>query len=294
MRTIKFRGKSLQDKWIYGSLVRDKNCCAIFADFKEFDAPWDEVMVKPETVGQFTGLRDSFGKEIYEGDILKCVHRHFDGLIFKGSKSYLCYVVTKDAAFEIFTIRATSFNHKLQVINDSDWTRKTVGQYDFIFKISGADYVEILSNIHDDPELLKKYIINMTRKQKTISKLFKLLLIIQLKQRVGEHYSVSEICRRCGCMALKKDLIDDLRDIFVDYDYAKNFYYSKYLPYKRNMASYKSNHLATHTIPESFGITKQDILVNTFSGLYPNISLDYAKSVAQLTHEVLKAYDSNN
>lgn len=70
MRTIKFRGKSIDGKeWLYGDLVSsaDKKRFAILVNDKE---SYDECEVDSETVGQFIGLYDCAGKEIFEGDIL--------------------------------------------------------------------------------------------------------------------------------------------------------------------------------------------------------------------------------
>lgn len=67
-REIKFRGKDILHKsWQYGSLAKDEPQKSYYIIDNEYGRGID---VDKETIGQYTGLHDKNGKEIYEGMII--------------------------------------------------------------------------------------------------------------------------------------------------------------------------------------------------------------------------------
>lgn len=131
-REIKFRGKSIySDKWCYGSLSIYEDECDIagYDVFGEGIYDWRDETVDPDTVGQYTGLKDKNGKEIYEGDIVKDIKTDKVG--------YIAFLRKEMGYVIVWQESDTRLGH-----------RNRGGGYDIDFTL------EIIGNIHDNPELL--------------------------------------------------------------------------------------------------------------------------------------------
>lgn len=92
-------------------------------------------VVIPETVGQYTGLKDNNGTKIFEGDII-----YFTVFDSTGGDTQYLGTVKYIKEFTDFDIEVE--NKEIKIFNLS-WV------------LSQDDEFEIIGNIHDNPELLK-------------------------------------------------------------------------------------------------------------------------------------------
>ena len=144
MREYKFRGKPTENNtsyfededFVYGSLIISEDKYYILLDvldnIKRDDYAVYMVEVRPETLGQYTGLKDKNGKEIYEGDII-FIKGETKLLDIKGKVEYSNILAQ-------FIITNTG-----SIVNEAE----PLGDYE-------EEDIEIIGNGFDNPELLEE------------------------------------------------------------------------------------------------------------------------------------------
>lgn len=138
MRDIKFRGQLLDDAvWVYGyfwdkPLIYGHNPM-IYVEYAEEDsgiADTGWLGVSRKTIGQYTGLKDKNGVEIYEGDICAFTNPYINRSFIREVK--FCPMF---ACFGLYKKDGSVYDY------ESDWLKIT--------------NIEVIGNIYENPELLK-------------------------------------------------------------------------------------------------------------------------------------------
>lgn len=152
MREIKFRGKRVDNgEWVYGYYFcgYQKYSYIESEEYKHWIEGYDEkghyfvYEVIPETVGQFTGLKDKNGKRIYEGDVVRVTNNSIE--ISDGKNTFY-----ETRIYEIFF-------HKHSFMGDLKkyglpFLQKTIYPiYHYLNEMS--DDIEVIGNIHDKGEV---------------------------------------------------------------------------------------------------------------------------------------------
>jgi len=136
LRKIVFRGfNKKRGIWLYGNYILNRGAHFIapqeFADGKT----WEDYEVEEESIGQFTGLTDKNGKEIYEGDIVQ-------------------WGDSEHKIKQVVEFRNGAFGYVYDTIGSFvPYAANT----NFDFAALGTDKrFEIVNNIHDNPNLIEK------------------------------------------------------------------------------------------------------------------------------------------
>ena len=140
MREIKFRGKKISNgQWVHGYLTKVENDYAVI-EYDNEDGRYNHL-VYANTVGQYTGLKDEDGVEIFEGDIVEVHEAPFNWSIIG--------VVIYDPETAHFLIREQNKKYprdfrfqKHDTYNDGYCTVECESDF------------HVLGNIHDNPELV--------------------------------------------------------------------------------------------------------------------------------------------
>ena len=148
MRAIKFRARDIKTgEWIYGDLLHSIFSISLNDEVSEKRLFIVQNNVKyevdPKTVGQYTGLKDENGKEIYEDNIIEFEEPHFESGIEKAR------VVFREGSFVAISLT--------KVESTTEWNYNNYPIYYMNEVIDRKNFrdCEVIGNIYEDKEKLK-------------------------------------------------------------------------------------------------------------------------------------------
>ena len=158
MREILFRGKRTDcGEWVEGDLIQafrgnQLSACSIMPHTPTAYC-W---RVDPETVGQYTGLTDKNGVRIFEGDIVKIVDFQMGCVVYEcgafgiAVKPYIDWNYLDSEIAEI-----TGCNNSPDFCRNDNFISLWELMWNYNQEENSCDVVQVIGNIHDNPELLK-------------------------------------------------------------------------------------------------------------------------------------------
>lgn len=133
-----YRGQTYENKWIYGyfykckqrAVSENESCFIALEKPLGYGYNVNYFIVKDETVGQYSGVKDKNGVEMYEGDIVY-------GAVHWLERYKPAVVTFRNGSFGLL------------------WYRGDIEEFNPFTSLCNVEY-EVVGNIYDNPELMKE------------------------------------------------------------------------------------------------------------------------------------------